>query len=291
MNLKELIRITVDLATRMFEASPSSLSKKEIDGILGEKFFDYKDIILKSLSSIKKIKKSQGRQGGINYSKKRGQQRVLTKGDKETIKCSLAKYYKLHTNKRKYNKPEEEVVKGFFKWLKDQRAIEGDNRIINSRPNARKSKSWENVDGYEVVPLSFKNFLQFKPSLYSYEVKKGYPSPQDILQAKNYLKFSNRAFLIFKDSRNRDELRIQFKNDSYDFGKLGVYVTKDNKEFKSIFDGELDLLTDEKVIDDHLDLLLSAADKNKLIDLKNSYLRETLRATLLEGNPLEPDPS
>lgn len=275
MTKKKLFEVAKSVGEYLFNSSELKISREEFVNFVGNEYEIYFDVLLKSLSSLNKIDKKQGRHGGLEY--KRAQKRTpqFFDADLELLKSKINENLEKLNKKRTRNKPEEAVEIAFKKWLLSREKPK--NEIINFRSWARKNGKWKNVDGYKITTEEYKYHISFKPILTTYEVKANIPTKIGIAQAKDYLDFSHFVYLVFKDHRDNDAILDYFnekgllKNSS----NLGIYVTKDCQNFREL-KRAIRQYPNEKKVDDTLEKILSEIDKNRLEELKNKYLQNNL---------------
>jgi len=273
MKKEKITKKAFEIAKGLFQSDELRITRNEFNNLIGKEYEIYSDIIKKGITSINKIEKNKGRYGGIAYSPAQKRRPELSPQDENKIKEEIQSLLNKQDVKKERKKPEKIIEDGFKVWLKNSK--EPLKPIINFRSWARKNGKWKNVDGYEITPIQFKYHLHFKPILTTYEVKATLPSVQDISQAKNYLKFSNKVFLVFEDNRNDEVIKSELYNNSglNPEDKLGIYVSSDRKIFRSVIDAVIQYPQDHE-IDNAIENLLSENDKENLEGKKYEYLQE-----------------
>ena len=271
MKKEKIIKKTFEIIEDLFQSEELRITRNELNKFIGKEYEIYSDIIKKGITSINKIEKIIGRTGGVAYSPAQKRRPELSPQDKVKIENEIISLLKNQDVKKERKNPEKYIEEAFKEWLKNNKEP---STIINFRSAARRNKKWKNVDGYEITPIQFKYHLHFKPILTTYEIKANLPSVQDISQAKNYLKFSNKVFLVFKDDRNDEDIKSELYNKSglNPDDKLGIYVSCDMKNFKCIKDA-VTQYPQEQEIDNAIEILLSNDDKEKLESIKYEYLQ------------------
>lgn len=103
------------------------------------------------------------------------------------------------------------------------------------------------------------------------------PKADGIGQAKHYLDFSHHVYLVFRYPDGAEALKKEIKKPGSEYNVLdgvGIFFTSDGTQFERLFESVPSRQPSEKAVDQHLELLLSEGDKEKLLELKYKYIVE-----------------
>lgn len=279
MTSEQIKQKVFEIAETLFNSQEMVISRIEFLNHLGDGFGEYGDLIREALCSNKKIvPNKQGRIGGIKFAEEKYRRSILSQTDKTALSQKVdqlwAEYQK---EKVKREKPEQDVEKAFQKWLENldiaHRTFPAPN-IISFRSEAKRGGKWKNVDGYYIRWEAHKYYISFKPVFTTFEVKAALPKADGIMQAKHYLDFSHHVYLVFRYESGPEALKSDLKRNSYnEQDGVGIIFTTDGTNFEVLHESKRGQPS-EKVVEEHLDLLLSETDKGKLLEIRHQYLVE-----------------
>jgi len=280
MTSEQIKQKVFEIAEVLFKSEDMVISRVEFLNHLSDGFEEYGDLIREALCSNKKIiPNRQGRIGGIKFAEEKYRRSALSQSDKAALSQKVdqlwAEYQK---EKIKREKPEQDVEKAFHKWLDDleetHNTFPGPN-IISFRSEARRGRKWKNVDGYYIRWDAHKYYISFKPTFTTFEVKAVLPKADGIGQAKYYLDFSHHVYLVFRYEKGSEDLKSELKKNGYnEQDGVGIIFTADGTNFEILHKSTPKTQPSEKTVEEHLELLLSESDKEKLLETRHQYLIE-----------------
>ncbi|MBW0434910.1 hypothetical protein HGB47_14925 [Leptospira yasudae] len=252
-DIKEiLIEKTNEVYTELLSKENQILSKSEIIKILGTDLENYYTYLIQGLAELKKVTRNQGYHGGIsvNYGIK-GLRQELNQANLN----SLSQYFKKldlditeDVEKPISPKQEEKLEESFYLPLKDYLERTGLYEIVDINPKKQGGK-WENAD---LALISYETDLRYHGSIdlkvTAVEVKRGFPTVENIQQAAAYHLYSNGSYICYFDdkfkgtnidlviSRLRDEGIWSLIN-SFDIGVIVSYKPtskSENVQFQTV---------------------------------------------------------
>jgi hypothetical protein len=275
-DLKDRVEL---IAEAIFESADQSMSRSEFMSRLGNEYAEYRQIAERSLTSLPKLIKRQGRTGGFQYSDERYLHNRLTGADKKSLRSEVDKLYgEFLTNMEKeYQvKPEKAVEDAFKTWLSGHKDHFPNRQIVKFRSSSRKGAKWQNVDGYVIEYRALKYQISFRPILTTFEVKATVPNVSGIAQAKSYRAFSHRVYLVFKHTGSRETLHEQLALAGFNpADAIGVYFTMDGMNFEKLYDSVV-IEPSPDSLDDILDVILEDEDKELIKSELYGYFSSTI---------------
>ncbi|TGL55278.1 hypothetical protein EHQ61_00785 [Leptospira wolffii] len=297
-DIKELlIEKTKEIYNSLLTSENQTLTKSQILDLLGTDLQSYYTYIIQGLTELKKVTRNQGYHGGIsvNYGIK-GLRQELNVANLN----NLSLYYKKldievteDVEKPVSIKQEEKLEESFYPHLKDYLERTGLYEIVDINPKKQGGK-WENAD---LALVSYESDLRFHGSidlrLTAVEVKRGFPTVENIQQAAAYLLYANRSYICYFDdrfkgtnvdlvvSRLRDEGVWSLIN-SFGLGIIVSYkptIKSEIPQFQTIKEApykNIDLLNIERGIE------LWINEESKLIIRKALARQHSKVSTLLE---------
>lgn len=200
-----LIAKTEDVYSRLITSSDESLTKAEIIEILGAEYGAYYTFVVQGLADLKKAVRNRGYHGGItvNYGIK-GLRQKLTDSNRK----ALVQYFgdaPLQTTQEEKpvasEKQDAKLEADFYNPLKDYLERSGLYEIVSVNPKLQGSK-WENAD---LASVSYETDLRYHSTvdlrLNAFEVKRGFPSVENIQQTAAYLLYANASYICYYDDR------------------------------------------------------------------------------------------
>lgn len=280
MTSEKIKQKVFEIAELLFSSQEMVISRVEFLNHLGSDFEEYGDLIREALCSNRKIvPNKQGRIGGIKFAEEKYRRSVLSQGDKSALSQKVDQLwseYLEQSEKVKREKPEQDVEKAFHKWLESLDKLHNtfpEPNIVSFRSRARRGKKWKNVDGYYIRWETHKYFISFKPIFTTFEVKATLPKADGIGQAKYYLDFSHYVYLVFRYESGSESLKNDLKRNGYsELDGVGIIYTSDGVNFEILYKSAPNRQPHDKVVEEHLDLLLSETDKEKLLEIRHQYM-------------------
>ena len=211
MAKKEITQTLLEKAqavyTKLLISEGESLSKSDILDILGDEYSSYYTFVVQGLAEIKKVISNRGAGGRVTVNQ--GIQGLVKELRADNIK-SLTKYFKdaplqvtIAEDPASTPKQEKKLEAEFYKPLQDYLERSGLYEHICINVGLAGTK-WENAD---LAAISFENELKYHPSigmrLIAFEVKRGFPSIENIQQAAAYLLFAHSSYIVYYDDRFR----------------------------------------------------------------------------------------
>ncbi len=279
MNIEDLRQKTLEIATLLSTSKERFISRVEYQNHLQGEFEEYSDLIREALLSNEKIKKNIGRTGGLRFELQKGQRAKFGNGESKMLEKVVDKLWAKYNEdiaKIPRQRPEKEVELAFKDWLENQQDFFSDRVILNFRSDAKRAGSLKNVDGYLIQIEKGKYRVNFSPILITFEVKADIPQRGGIIQARSYMEFSHHVYLVFKSNLDSEALKIELTKSGYTTQEnIGIFFTRDGVNFTQLYPSKATAATWEKV-EEHIDILLSDSDKERLHDEKYKYLLSEL---------------
>ena len=202
-----LLEKAQDVYARLLTSEGESLSRAAILEILGDEYSAYYTFVVQGLAEIKKVVRKRGAGGGVTVNQ--GVQGLVKELRTDNIK-SLTRYFKeaplqvtIAEAPASTPKQEQKLESEFYKPLQDYLERSGLYEHVCINGSLAGSK-WENAD---LAAVSYENELKFHPSigmrLTAFEVKRGFPTIENIQQAAAYLLFAHSSYIVYYDDRFR----------------------------------------------------------------------------------------
>lgn len=204
---KQLIDKTVEVYKMLTDAKDENLSRQEIIEAIGKDLEPYYTNVVQGLADLKLAVRKRGFYGGVSLpGTGEPPRQELTDDDKEALRKLFADGNLKPTAKIKDAASEEEeerLEKEFYRPLKDYLEKSGlyEIVVINSKISGTK---WENAD---LATVSFERDLRFHSHIdlrmTAVEVKRHFPTAENLQQAASYLVYANASYLCYFDSQFR----------------------------------------------------------------------------------------
>ena len=181
------------------------LTKQQVLEIVGQKNENYYGIIIDALAEIGKITKVQGRSGGIQYRAVQKQTRTITTSNMKKLDAIFSsddiEIPAIGSDEDEEAYTNDKAEQDIYLPLKTYLESLGYYKHVEIFGDARGGKGkWKNPD---IVALQYSNNYKYHIGLfsqiYSFEVKKQWPSIRDIQQAASYFRYCHASYLCFFD--------------------------------------------------------------------------------------------
>lgn len=221
-SLSTAVKKAEDVFRTLIE-SDDSLTKLQVQEVLGETHEDWYSPVISALARIGKVTKTRGRAGGIQFKAGRARQKQLVKSNLHDLEAYFRKN-PLPSLPARTREPRQTTARGqeesrFYKPLERYLQRSGLFDIVElCAHNRSASGKWTNPD---LVALAYSAKLQYYvgvfPTLTAVEVKPGEPTIDDIQQTAGYQRFFHSSYLCFHSSsyngKDFDKLTTQLRDD------------------------------------------------------------------------------
>ena len=202
-----LIEKSSEVYTKLRNASDSTLSRQQVLEIIGPDYEPYYSNVVQGLAALKLVVRSRGYYGGVS---------PVPSGESTAPELTAEQrtYLSEHFDPKEMQPTtkiekaasgaeEQKLEKEFYDPLKDYLEKAGLYEIVNVSANLGGFK-WENAD---LAAISFERELRYHSHidlhLTAFEVKRRFPTAENVQQAASYLVYGHASYLCYFDDRFR----------------------------------------------------------------------------------------